>query len=90
MDPDEADYLFNLGLQLWRLERYEEAADRFREALELAPTDAEATRMLGRCLQKEASRPAKSAVMQLDRVKSTLDDAQFTVLNARAAAQPKP
>ena len=88
-DPEDPDYRFNLGLQLWRAERYEDAAERFREVLDLAPDDAEATRMLGRSLQKEASRPARSAVHNLDRFKSTLDDAEFTALNARAAALPK-
>ncbi|MDZ7638628.1 MAG: tetratricopeptide repeat protein [Bryobacterales bacterium] len=88
-DPEDADYRFNLGLQLWRLERYDDAAERFREVLDLAPEDAEATRMLGRSLQKEASRPAKSAVANLDRIKAALDDAEFTALNARAAAMPE-
>lgn len=88
-DPEDADYRFNLGLQLWRAERYEDAAERFREVLELTPDDAEATRMLGRSLQKEASRPARSAVHNLDRLKSALDDAEFTALNARAAALPE-
>ena len=88
-DPEDPDYRFNLGLQLWRAERYDDAAERFREVLELAPDDAEATRMLGRSLQKEASRPARSAVHNLDRFKSTLDDAEFTALNARAAALPE-
>ncbi len=88
-EPEDPDYRFNLGLLLWRAERYDDAAERFREVLDLAPEDAEATRMLGRCLQKEASRPARSAVHNLDRFKSALDDAQFTALNARAAASPE-
>jgi tetratricopeptide (TPR) repeat protein len=89
MEPEDADYRFNLGLQLWRQERYEDAAERFREVLELSSDDAEATRMLGRSLQKEGSRPARNAVSHLDRIKSTIDDAQFTILNARAASRPK-
>lgn len=89
MEPEDADYRFNLGLQLWRQERYDYAAERFREVLELSPDDAEATRMLGRSLQKEGSRPARNAVSHLDRVKATIDDAQFTILNARAASRPK-
>lgn len=88
-DPEDPDYRFNLGLQLWRAERYDDAAERFREVLDLSPNDAEATRMLGRSLQKEASRPARSAVHNLDRFKSALDDAEFTALNARAAASPE-
>lgn len=88
-DPEDADYRFNLGLQLWRAERYEDAAERFREVLEVDPEDAEATRMLGRSLQGEASRPARSAVHNLDRIKPTLDDAEFTALNERASALPR-
>ncbi|MCZ2155565.1 MAG: tetratricopeptide repeat protein [Bryobacterales bacterium] len=86
-DPEDADYRFNLGLQLWRAERYEDAAERFREVLEIDPEDTEATRMLGRSLQREASRPARNAVHNLDRIKPTLDDAQFTALNERASTQ---
>ncbi len=88
-DPEDPDYRFNLGLQLWRAERYDDAAELFREVLELDPDDAEATRMLGRSLQKEASRPARSAVHNLDRFKSALDDADFTALNARVATLPQ-
>lgn len=85
VDPEDPDYRFNLGHILWKRERYEDAAERFREVLELAPDDAEATRMLGRSLQKEASRPARNAVQNLDRIKDAMDDAEFSALTAQLA-----
>jgi tetratricopeptide (TPR) repeat protein len=77
-DPEDPDYRFNLGMALWWQERYEDAAERFREVLELAGEDAEATRMLGRALQGEASRPARAAVANLNRLKEDFNDIHLT------------
>jgi tetratricopeptide (TPR) repeat protein len=81
-EPDDPDYRFNLGHALWMRERYEDAAERFREALELAENDAEATRMLGRSLQGEASRPARTAVENLNRLKEDFNDTVLTALGS--------
>lgn len=99
-DPEDPDYRFNLGHALWLQERYEEAADRFREVLDLAGDDPEATRMLGRSLQREASRPARAAVENLNRLKEDFAgpglaggvDASFTPASVppRAPQTPSP
>ncbi len=79
-DPEDPDYRFNLGHALWWRERYDDAAERFREVLDLKADDNEATRMLGRALQGEASRPARAAVANLTRLKEDFNDNQLTVL----------
>ena|GEM_PF-263539 len=78
-DPEDPDYLFNLGHTLWFQERYEDAAERFREVLDLASDDTEATTMLGRALQGEASRPARAAVSNLNRIKEDFEDTNLAV-----------
>lgn len=78
-DPEDPDYRFNLGHALWFMERYDEAAERFREVLDLASEDTEATTMLGRSLQKEASRPARAAVANLNRIKEDFEDSSLAV-----------
>lgn len=89
-DPEDPDYRFNLGHALWLRERYDDAADRFREVLDLVAEDPEATRMLGRCLQREASRPAKAAAESLNRLKEDFTDSGIPPEPAipQAAATP--
>ncbi len=51
--PDSAyDYYYNLGRRLWRLYRYEEAAEAFRKAAELASDNAGYYYDLGDCLRR--------------------------------------
>ncbi|MGQ9632865.1 MAG: tetratricopeptide repeat protein [Bryobacteraceae bacterium] len=52
LDPNEPGYRFNLGYALWKMERYEEAAEVFRGLLGLTPEDPQATLMVGRCLNR--------------------------------------
>ncbi|MCW5964221.1 MAG: tetratricopeptide repeat protein [Bryobacterales bacterium] len=78
-DSEDPDYRFNLGHALWLRERYEDAAERFREVLDLAGEDAEATRMLGRSLQGDASRAARAALENLGRMKEDFNDNELSV-----------
>ncbi len=55
-DPNDPAYLFNLGYALWKGAQYDEAAEKFRAALDRAPEDPLAILMLGRCLNRT---PAK-------------------------------
>src|SRR6185437_17093290 len=50
-DESDPDYWFNLGYSLWRQGKFTVAANDFRAALDRAPSDQEATTMLGRCLK---------------------------------------
>jgi tetratricopeptide (TPR) repeat protein len=59
-DEKDADYHFNLGLALMGRAAWAQAADEFRAVLDRDSNDAEATKMLGRCL-----RPPMSATQAL-------------------------
>jgi tetratricopeptide (TPR) repeat protein len=54
-DEKDADYHFNLGLTLMSRGAWAQAADEFRAVLDRDANDAEATKMLGRCLRPPAS-----------------------------------
>lgn len=87
-DPEDPDYRFNLGHALWSMERYADAAERFRETLELDSEDKEATTMLGRCLQGEASRAARAAVANLNRIKEDFEDTALSMQKETASPAP--
>lgn len=50
-DEKDADYHFNLGLALMSRAAWAQAADEFRAVLDRDANDAEATKLLGRCLR---------------------------------------
>ena len=88
-EPEDPDYRFNLGHALWLRERYDDAVERFREVLDLVDEDEEATRMLGRSLQREISRPARAAVENLNRLKEDFNDLALAVAGAGQAGAPQ-
>lgn len=81
-DPNDPDYLFNLGYALWRRGDFDAAADRFRDALKRDPEDAEATLLLGRCLQRSGPRPGDSKTENLERLKHEYNESAYLQLRS--------
>ncbi len=69
-DPNDPDYIFNLGYALWKRNDFTAAADRFRAVLARQPDDQMATLLLGMCLKKQAPRPSDTRLLTLDRIKT--------------------
>lgn len=76
-DPHEPAYRFNLGYALWKQERYEEAAEAFRELLQLTPEDSQATLMLGRCLNRTPPSGVAVKMENFERLQSPVDRGVF-------------
>ena len=51
-EPDKASIREALGIAYFRIRRYAEAEQEFRDLLEISPTDDYAHYALGRCLEK--------------------------------------
>lgn len=85
-DDSDPLYHFNLGYALWRQRDYEGAAASFRAALERNPSDAEATYMLGHCLQKTAPRAGDTRTANLDRIKENYEERAYRQLKAELGA----
>ncbi len=85
LDQRDASYHFNLGYALWKLGRFDAAAEAFRASLDLSPGDPEAILMLGRSLKGTPVRETQQRVTGLERIKSGLDEAAFRELRAAAA-----
>ena len=83
-DSGDPVYHFNAGVALWKLARYDEAAERFRAALDRNPQDQEATLMLGRCL-KRARPDARSE--GVERLKTNFEESAYWQL--KALVQPE-
>jgi tetratricopeptide (TPR) repeat protein len=87
-DPADPDYHFNVGYALFRSGEFEKAAERFRAVLDRDPEDAEATIMLGRCLQTPRPRRAQSPADEgLERVKENFEESAY--LQLKAVLEPK-
>ncbi len=84
-DPADPDYLFNLGLALLSSGQYELAADRFRDVLARVPDDADATKLLGRCLRRTTSPAAELA--GVERLKPNIELAAYRQLKALLTPQ---
>jgi tetratricopeptide (TPR) repeat protein len=82
-DPADPDYIFNLGLALLSSGQYESAADRFRDVLTRVRDDADATKLLGRCLRRTPSPAAELA--GVERLKPTIELAAYRQLKALLA-----
>lgn len=81
-DASDPDYHFNLGYALWKQGRFQEAADSFRAVLERTPDDTEATKLLGRCLQKSGPKPGDPQSDGLERIKFEYEETAFRQLKA--------
>ena len=81
-DSADPDYHFNLGYALWKRGLLEAAADSFRAALARKPSDAEATTMLGRCLNRSVPRPGDPRSDGLERLKLNYEETAYRQLKA--------
>lgn len=81
-DSSDPDYHFNLGFALWKSGQFESAAESFRAVLERNPQDSEAMSLLGRCLKKDARRPADSKSEGRERLKTTYEETAYRQLKA--------
>lgn len=85
-DPADPVYHFNVGYALWRNGNFEAAAERFRAVLDRDPKDAEATRLLGKCLQR-AGPDTADRTSRLERIKTTFEESAYWQL--KAVLQPE-
>ncbi|MEP7353008.1 MAG: tetratricopeptide repeat protein [Acidobacteriota bacterium] len=90
-NPSDPDYHFNFGYMLWKTGQFEPAADRFRAVLDRVPTDAIATRLLGRALQQQGPQNPKTnkdaaADLNLERPKNRFE---LMVMSATVLVNPK-
>lgn len=76
-EPNDPVYRFNLGYALWKQQAYAEAAEEFRAVLNLTPDDAQATLMLGRCLNQTRPSGVAMKMENLERIKTELGSDQF-------------
>jgi tetratricopeptide (TPR) repeat protein len=86
-DQADPDYHFNIGYALWKRGEFDAAAESFRATLARDPQDAEATKMLGRCLKKTQYRANDPNDEPLERVKETYNERVYWQL--KAALEPK-
>ena len=85
-DASDPVYHFNVGYALLMMGDLNGAADRFREVLERNPGDAEATRLLGRCLEPLPTKgPARSE--GVERLKENYEESAYWQL--KAVLEPK-
>ena len=81
-DQSDPDYWFNTGYALWKEGQYEQAAEKFRGALDRSANDQEATVLLGRCLKREGPRPGDSRSEGRERIKTAFEDSALRQLQA--------
>lgn len=79
-DSSDPVYHFNAGYALWKLAKFDEAAERFRAVLDREPQDSEARMMLGRCLKKTPARGLKNE--SLERLKTNYEESAYWQLKA--------
>jgi tetratricopeptide (TPR) repeat protein len=81
-DAADPDYHFNLGYALWKRGDFESAAASFRAALDRKPGDADATVMLGRCLNRSGPRTGDPKNDGLERLKLNYEETAYRQLQA--------
>lgn len=84
LDGDSSDtgYLFNMGYALWKRGDFAAAAERFRTVVDRDPSDANASMMLARCLQKTGPRANDTRTEGLERLKTNYEESQYWQLKA--------
>jgi tetratricopeptide (TPR) repeat protein len=85
-DPADPVYHFNVGYALWKGGNYDAAAERFRAVLERDPRDAEATRLLGKCI-KGAGPDTADRTARIERIKTSYEESAYWQL--KAVLQPE-
>jgi tetratricopeptide (TPR) repeat protein len=86
-DSADPDYHFNLGYALWKRGQFETAAEFFRATLARDPGDADATALLGRCLQSSGPRPGDPKNDGLERLKLNYEETAYRQLKAELGAK---
>lgn len=81
-DSADPDYQFNVGYVLWKQEKFPEAAERFRAALERRPDDGEANVFLDRCRKKAGPRAGDPRAEGRERLKDTYQESAWWQLKA--------
>lgn len=71
-DPSEPDYQFNVGYALWRMGDLDGAAEHFRAVLDIVPEDADARKLLERCLSADGPRRGDLSSEGLERLQEDL------------------
>lgn len=77
IDPAEPTYRFNLAYALWKLGRYEEAADGFRAVLDRIPGDQDSLFLLGRCLKQSGPRLGEWRTENRERLRHSYDESAY-------------
>lgn len=80
-DPNDATYLFNLGMALLQAGRFDEAASRLQAVLTRTPDDAEARNLLDRARRRDFI-PSGAKPPVPPRLKADFDPAAFQQLKA--------
>lgn len=88
-DDKDPTYHFNLGLALLSRGAFEDAAAQFRSTLERSPDDADATKLLGRCLRPQSGIPSREDLAGSERLKLEYEDSAYQQLKALIAPQKK-
>lgn len=86
-DPNDPEYLFNVGYTYWKRGDFDRATNHFRRLLQRDPDDEEATTLLGRCLQKAGPRAGDTKFEGLERLKHEYNESAF--LQLRSILEPK-
>ena len=81
-DTADPDYQFNVGYALWKREKFDDAAERFRAALERRPDDTEANLFLSRCVKKAGPRAGDPRAEGRERLKETYQESAWWQLKA--------
>jgi tetratricopeptide (TPR) repeat protein len=81
-DPNDPEYLFNVGYTYWKRGDFDGAAEHLRRLLQRDPDDQEATALLGRCLQKTGPRAGDTKFEGLERLKHDYNESAFLQLRS--------
>jgi tetratricopeptide (TPR) repeat protein len=81
-DGNDAVYLYNLGLALYKSGQYEEAAGYLRRVLDREPGDRDAQYLLERSEQKQPFSAQSGRPAPTERLKVNFDETAFRVLKA--------
>jgi tetratricopeptide (TPR) repeat protein/TolB-like protein len=91
LDPNDADYHFNLAVALYRNGDNVGAARELKQCLTLRPTDAEARSLADAIARAQSASPASAPRVPLERIKRNYDESSFRQLfvEVQAAAEQR-
>lgn len=81
-DGRDPAYLFNVGYLLWKQDKFDEAAEKFRAVLDQDPADSVAGALLARCNTRSGPRPSDTRTEGLERLKTNYEESQYWQLKA--------